>query len=60
SDIRIYATGQNVFMITKYKGLNPELGYASASGGDGNLMRGVDVATYPQARVFTFGATMNF
>jgi TonB-linked SusC/RagA family outer membrane protein len=62
SDIRIYATGQNVFMITKYKGLNPELGYATTTsdGKPSNLMRGVDVATYPQARVFTFGATMNF
>lgn len=56
SDIRVYATGQNLFVITKYKGLNPELGYAS----DGNKQRGVDVATYPQARSFTFGATLNF
>ena len=56
SDIRVYATGQNLFVITKYKGLNPELGYAY----DGNKQRGVDVATYPQARSFTFGATLNF
>jgi TonB-linked SusC/RagA family outer membrane protein len=58
SDIRVYATGQNLFVITKYKGLNPELGYPNTT--DGNKQRGVDVATYPQARSFTFGATLNF
>jgi hypothetical protein len=58
SDVRVYATGQNVFVITKYKGLNPELGYPVS--GDGNRQRGVDVATYPQARSFVFGATLNF
>jgi TonB-dependent starch-binding outer membrane protein SusC len=58
SDVRIYATGQNLFVITKYKGLNPELGYPNNN--DGNKQRGVDVATYPQARSFTFGATLNF
>ena len=58
SDVRIYATGQNLFVITKYKGLNPELGYPVSS--DGNKQRGVDVAAYPQARSFTFGATLNF
>jgi TonB-dependent starch-binding outer membrane protein SusC len=58
SDVRIYATGQNLFVITKYKGLNPELGYPVSD--DGNKQRGVDVATYPQARSFTFGATLNF
>ncbi|SFD78395.1 TonB-linked outer membrane protein, SusC/RagA family [Chitinophaga sp. CF118] len=58
SDVRVYATGQNLFVITKYKGLNPELGYPNST--DGNRQRGVDVATYPQARSFTFGATLNF
>jgi TonB-linked SusC/RagA family outer membrane protein len=58
SDVRVYATGQNIFVITKYKGLNPELGYPNAT--DGNRQRGVDVATYPEARSFVFGATLNF
>ncbi|TWV98873.1 TonB-dependent receptor [Chitinophaga pinensis] len=53
--IRVYVAGQNMFIITNYSGLNPELGYT-----DGNKQRGVDVATYPQARSITFGASMNF
>jgi TonB-linked SusC/RagA family outer membrane protein len=55
SDVRVYVAGQNVFIITNYTGLSPELGYT-----DGNRQRGVDVATYPAARTFTFGATLNF
>ena len=35
--------------------LLPELGYT-----DGNKQRGVDVAQYPSARTFTFGASINF
>ena len=44
-----------MFNITDNSGLNPELGYT-----DGNKQRGVDVATYPQARSITVGASMNF
>ncbi len=51
--LRIYASGQNLFIITKYKGYTPELGYT-----DGNLQRGVDVAQYPTVRSFTFGLTL--
>lgn len=53
--IRVYVAGQNMFIVTNYTGLNPELGYT-----DGNKQRGVDVATYPQARSITVGASLNF
>lgn len=53
SSVRLYASGQNVFMITGYKGYTPELGYT-----DGNKQRGVDVAQYPAVRTITFGATI--
>ncbi|MVT07798.1 SusC/RagA family TonB-linked outer membrane protein [Chitinophaga sp. ysch24] len=53
--IRVYVAGQNMFILTNYSGLNPELGYT-----DGNRQRGVDVATYPQARSITVGASLNF
>lgn len=65
SDIHVYVAAQNLFMITNYSGLTPQLGYSGSSDGskgtsDGNRQRGVDVAAYPQARTFTFGATLNF
>jgi TonB-linked SusC/RagA family outer membrane protein len=53
SSVRLYASGQNVFMITGYKGYTPELGYTN-----GNRQRGVDVAQYPAVRTITFGATI--
>ena len=61
-DIRVYATCFNAFYITKYTGFTPELGYTPD--GDGvirnNRQRGVDLAQYPSARTFTFGASFNF
>ena len=55
SGVRLYITGQNVFTITDYSGMDPELGYV-----DGNLQRGVDYAQYPQARTWIFGASIGF
>ena len=55
SNLRVYFTGQNVFTITDYSGIDPELGYV-----DGNLQRGVDYAQFPQTRTWTFGATVTF
>jgi len=54
-DVRVYVSCYNAFYITKYSGFTPELGYT-----DGNRQLGVDVAQYPSARVFTFGASINF
>ena len=53
SNLRLYVSGQNVFMITNYSGYTPELGYTN-----GNRQRGVDVAQYPSVRSFTFGLTV--
>ncbi|CAL1519424.1 TonB-dependent receptor P3 [Chitinophaga sp. MM2321] len=58
SDVHVYVASQNLFILTNYSGLTPQLGYNGTP--DGNRQRGVDVAAYPQARSFTFGATLNF
>lgn len=55
SKARFYITGQNVFIITKYNGMDPELGYV-----DGNRQVNVDYAQYPQARTWTIGAQLSF
>jgi TonB-linked SusC/RagA family outer membrane protein len=55
SKARFYITGQNVFIITKYNGMDPELGYI-----DGNKQVNVDYAQYPQARTWTIGAQLSF
>jgi TonB-dependent starch-binding outer membrane protein SusC len=53
--LRFYITGQNVFIITKYNGLDPELGYT-----DGNKQINVDFAQYPQSRSWVFGVNVTF
>jgi hypothetical protein len=55
SRLRFYVTGQNVFTITDYSGLDPELGYI-----DGNKQINVDYAQYPQSRTWIFGANITF
>jgi TonB-linked SusC/RagA family outer membrane protein len=54
SQARIYVTGQNVFTLTSYSGIDPELGYS-----DGNLQRNVDFAQYPQPRMWTLGLAVD-
>ncbi|MDN3686261.1 SusC/RagA family TonB-linked outer membrane protein [Cyclobacterium jeungdonense] len=55
SKARFYVTGQNVFILTGYSGMDPELGYT-----DGNLQLNADFAQYPQARSWTIGTTITF
>jgi hypothetical protein len=53
--LRFYVSGQNVFTITGYSGLDPELGLTQ-----GNLQQNVDFAQYPQARTFLLGVNIGF
>jgi TonB-linked SusC/RagA family outer membrane protein len=59
---RIYASGQNMWVFTKYwGGSNPEVSMQGDGGGDGgNLSPGVDFSSYPVPRTITFGANINF
>ncbi|MBK7434046.1 MAG: SusC/RagA family TonB-linked outer membrane protein [Chitinophagaceae bacterium] len=50
ASLRLSGSVQNVFVITKYKGLDPE--NSSSSGVDNNI--------YPRPRVFTIGANLDF
>jgi len=46
--LRVYSTVQNLFVITKYSGLDPEV-----SGG-------IDNTVYPRPRTFMFGVSLEF
>jgi len=54
---RIYASVQQAFVFTKYKGQNPE---ASAGRDDAIGIFGQDLSTYPVPRTFMIGANINF
>lgn len=53
ASIRFYGSAQNVFTITGYSGLDPEIG-------GGVTARGFDNGVYPQGQTFIFGAQMAF
>jgi iron complex outermembrane receptor protein len=55
---RVYVAGDNLLLLTGYKGLDPEV--YSTNGGDGLAVRGVDYLTYPRARTYTFGVHFQF
>lgn len=54
SSCRFYASGQNIFTLTKYTGLDPEIGI------DSPLNMGVDNTHYPSSRAFVFGVNLQF
>lgn len=60
SSIRIFASVQNLFTITKYTGLDPEMATSANGAGDGDKAVGIDWGTYPSARTFTAGVNLNF
>lgn len=53
----LYATGQNLFVITKYTGADPEINTIK-TGANSVPSVGIDYMGYPSARTFTFG--LNF
>lgn len=56
TELRFYATGENLFTITNYSGLDPEVNAFGSS----NTVRGIDFGTFPQTRNFLFGASIKF
>ena len=50
SDVRVYVSGQNLFTLTRYSGLDPEI--SSTTGNDDNL--------YPVSRSVMFGLSITF
>jgi TonB-linked SusC/RagA family outer membrane protein len=65
--VRLYFAAQNLFTITKYSGLDPEIGQPTGTDPNNNnassnnaTASGVDVGTYPSSRFFTFGLNVTF
>jgi TonB-dependent starch-binding outer membrane protein SusC len=48
---RVYASGQNLFLLTKYRGFDPEVN----NQGQNSLNRGDDYDAYPRPRTLTLG-----
>ncbi len=53
NNLRVYATGTNLFVLTKYTGFDPEVSGSA-------LGLGIDRGVYPQPRTFVLGASIGF
>lgn len=55
SKLRVYASADNLLLLTKYSGFDPEVNMRSSA-----LMPSFDYGAYPKSKVFTFGVELNF
>ncbi len=58
SNLRLSVTGQNLFVITKYEGYDPEVNIDRAINGVSSY--GIDYLSYPKARSIIFGLNFTF
>lgn len=59
-NIRLYLAATNLFTITGYSGLDPEMTVSTNSKSEGDRANGIDWGTYPVAMNFTFGLNITF
>ncbi|PYO86519.1 MAG: SusC/RagA family TonB-linked outer membrane protein, partial [Gemmatimonadetes bacterium] len=53
---RLFVTGQNVWITTKYTGFDPDV---NSMGGDARF-GGIDIGAYPQSRVWNVGVSATY
>lgn len=61
--MRLYVTVQNLFTITGYKGMDPEVGFGGTDRYGQNAtswVTGIDMGSYPSARTWMIGANLTF
>jgi len=58
TSLRLSATAQNLFVVTKYNGYDPEVNTDRQI--DNALSYGIDYLSYPKARSFVFGLNVSF
>jgi len=58
--IRVFVSGTNLFTLTKYPGLDPEMTVSDNSRNEGDRAAGIDWGTYPSARTLMFGIDVTF
>lgn len=57
---RLYIQGTNLFTITSYTGVDPEILPRNIDGQSENLNMGIDSRTYPLSQIFTIGLNIKF
>ncbi|RAJ95788.1 TonB-linked SusC/RagA family outer membrane protein [Larkinella arboricola] len=57
-NVRVYFQAQNLFTITKYSGIDPEV--TSVGSSPGSTVLGVDQGNYPYAKMYQIGINFGF
>jgi TonB-linked SusC/RagA family outer membrane protein len=60
SQARIYLSATNLFTLTRYPGLDPEMTVSDNSKNEGDNAAGIDWGTYPSAMTVMFGVDITF
>lgn len=60
SNLRVFASGENLFVISGFSGIDPELPPTYDKTNDRYSITGVASSPYPQARKFMFGLNVTF
>jgi TonB-linked SusC/RagA family outer membrane protein len=56
NQLKVYVSAQNLYVFTKYSGLDPEIGSLNQN----PILMNVDMGRYPSPRVITFGINLQF
>ena len=56
TSLKVFATGQNLYVFTKYSGLDPEVGSLNQN----PTLQNIDYGRYPTPRVISFGVNASF
>jgi len=60
SNVRFYVSGSNLYTLTKFPGLDPEMTVSDNAKGEGDNAAGIDWGTYPSAMTVMFGIDITF
>ncbi len=60
SKARVYVSGTNLYTLTGYPGLDPEMTVSDNSKNEGDRSDGIDWGTYPSAMTLMFGIDITF
>lgn len=58
--LRLYASGLNLWTFTHYRGIDPEVGYGNTEADNNTWSSGIDLGYYPQPRTLMVGLNVGF
>lgn len=58
--LRVYISATNLFTITPYSGIDPEMTVSANSESEGDMSNGIDWGTYPVSKSYTMGINLTF